>query len=227
MKLAIGGLVRDRLPQLAIYLAHLRLIEWPDVRWLFVLDNCRPEAEALVESVFPEGVFVRVNDQAPAYNRDGRREYAHMADLRNRFAQEALSLGVDGLLSVDSDIVAVPDLAARLVETDRPWVAAIVDNSRGGRAAYNIMWRRDQAFYRQPINREHGGSADLIGAACFYRRDVLERVAFDGGTMSEDTGFALRAAEAGFSGWYIPLELEHLMIDAQTSAHLQRCVICR
>lgn len=226
MRLAIGGLIRDRLPQLNIYLTHLRLIEWPDVRWLFVLDNCQPEIEARILEVFPEATVVRVNDKAPAYNRDGRRAYAHMADLRNRFAQEALKLGVDGLLSVDSDIVVVPDLAVRLTEVDRPWVAALVDNSRGARVAYNVMWRSGKGWHRKSLDRTQGGPADLIGAVCFYRRDLLERVPFTAKAMSEDTGFSLAAAESGFQGWYIPLELEHLMTDKQTAAHLRRCGIC-
>lgn len=232
MKLAVGGLVRDRIPELRIYLRHLSAIEWDDREWLFVLDNCGEEAEALVVEAFPTASTVAVRDGAAAYDREsGRRAYRHMAALRAVLHRAAIDLDTDGLLSIDSDIVAVPDLARRLVEVDRPWVAAIVDNSRGARDAFNVMWRRDDGrFERRPLDVERGGPADLIGAVCFYRRDLLDLVEYPRPTselLSEDTVFSIAASLAGVGGWYVPVELEHLMTRRQTEAHERGCTRCQ
>lgn len=201
------------------------------LRWAFVLDNCAPSTHAVVAAAVPGAQLIRVEDGGPAYRREAtHRPFARMAALRNRLCEVALTSGADGLISIDSDIVVVPDLVARLLEPARPWVAALVDNSRGRRAAYNVMAMHPEPPYRIwrfPLDHRHGGPADVIGAACYYARVVLAQARFAHDYRGEDVGFARQAQAAGFRGWYIQLELEHLMTDAQTQAHLRACAICR
>jgi hypothetical protein len=233
VELVIGGLIRDRLPQLRIYLRHLRRLEagGHQLRWVFVMDNCSPATHELVAGAFPEAQRIRVDDGGPAYTRQSvHRPFGRMAALRNRLRDAALEPGIDGLVSIDSDIVVVPDLIMHLLAPGRPWVAALVDNSRGSRTAYNVMAMHPEPphrIWRFTLDHEHGGPADLIGAACFYHRDLLERAVFAYDYRGEDVGFARHAQAAGIRGWYIPLELEHLMTDAQTERHRASCGLCR
>lgn len=232
MTLVVGGLIRDRVPELRVYLRHLQHLDAGGhaLSWVFVMDNCAPETHALVATTFPEFWRIPVDDGGPAYRRDATsRHYARLARLRNLLRRVVLERGSDGLISIDSDIVAPPDLLLRLLEPGRPWVAALVDNSRGAGRAYNVMRMAagpPERLWREPLNRQDGGPAELIGAACFYRRDLLERAAFLEDGHPEDVGFARQALAAGIAGWYLPLELEHLMTETQTAAHLATCTLC-
>lgn len=231
MRVLAGGLIRDRVPQLRVYLRHLQTLRTGDVAvdWWFILDNCVPETVALVEGSFGRVGYTKVVDGGPAYVREtGQRHYDRMARLRNYLRDRALGGGYDALLSIDSDIVIVPRLLEALLAADRPWVAAVVDNSRGARAAYNVMFERDVPghFGRRPLDLVNGGPAAMVGAVCLYRRSLLERAEYLDDPRGEDVGFARSAAEARVGGWYVPLELEHLMTDGQLRAHLEGCPMC-
>ena len=232
MRVAVGGLVRDRLPQLEVYLRHLRALDagGHELEFVFLLDNCAPEVARAVADSFPQARLLVIHDGGQPYDRErGWRPFARMAWLRNLLRGHVLQKGYDAFLSVDTDVVVVPELLTCLLETGRPWVAAIVDNSRGRRAAFNMMFHRDAFpghYERRPLDFEKGGPAEMVGAACLYRREALARVEYLDDGRGEDVGFARSAAEAGIGGWYVPLELDHLMTQVQLDAHLEGCSLC-
>jgi len=233
VNIVAGGLIRDRRPQLDIYLRHLRTVRTPAgsrLSWLFVLDNCSEETTALVLGAFEWLHYVVVSGGGLAYDREkGHKHFDRMARIRNVFRQRAIAIGADALLSIDSDIVATPELLERLIEPGKPWVAALVDNTRGRRVAFNVMWEKTHYpghYERRPVNFAAGGPADMVGAVCLYRRELLEVAEYQDDGRGEDVGFARSAAEARIGGWYIPLELQHLMVEGQVRAHLERCPLC-
>lgn len=232
MNVLVGGLVRNRHGQLGPYLRHLQRMTAPRgvrLATLFVLDNCeRGTAEMILERL-PASLFVMVEDGGPAYDRErGHKHFDRMARLRNLLRAEARA-GFDALLSIDSDILATPDLLAQLLASGKPWVAAVVDNTRGRRMAFNVMHERPHHpghYERRALDFVAGGPADMVGAVCLYRRELLDAAEYQDDPRGEDVGFARSAAEARVGGWYIPLELEHLMTDGQLRAHLERCPLC-
>ena len=96
------------------------------------------------------------------------------------------------------------------------WPTAVIgwmpqDSSREPRLVTGaVAW-----YSRELLGKAHwsclvAGPADLCGCQC----------------NGEDIAFGLRALDAGFSAWYIPLICEHLMDETAMEAHRASCPTC-
>lgn len=251
----IGGLVHDR-PQVECYLRHLRELdtEGLEISWAFVLDGVDEPDWC---DLWPEGARFLDGPPGPHWDRkalDKPACYAHLADLRNLLRAHALEVGADYLLSVDSDIIAPPDVLKRLLASGKPWVAGLVSNREPGQEdgrtfnVFKVKLSGPQPFLQhfQPMGTgAHGNpwpgpegagqdprdtlvpSVPLcVGAVCLYQATLLRCATFAGHRWGEDIGFARQAFSAGYSGWYLPLRCEHLMTVEQLAEHRARCPLC-
>jgi hypothetical protein len=262
MKVLVGGPVHDR-PQTRVWLRHLAHLEhgWNQYAFHFILDACYPkdlEPEWSLVAKRAGWEFACVEAEERHYDRSepGKQDaYRHLARLRNLMRERLLRDGFDAMLTIDTDIVAPPDLLVRLANGghDRPWVAALVQNRPGDERTWNVFrmarsrqdgrpgLRHFQATGQGPDGttwpgpegcghdpQEPGIGEPLVsGAVCLYRRDLLERVGFQPHPCGEDVGFGAQAIREGFSAWYLPIVCEHLMDEQLLKEHLERCNVCR
>jgi len=96
------------------------------------------------------------------------------------------------------------------------------------------VWPSDVSFM-DPWNSQHAKLG--TGAVCWYSRALLEQVQWATQVPSpgdptgeqcrgEDIGFSIRAFEAGFFAWYIPLICDHIMDSYAMERHKQSCLVC-
>lgn len=259
MRLLIGSLIHDREEITACYLRHLGALDLSgiEVSWLFVCDNpgtmptpdylCRlPSGAKCVHIMDDVGVRADHWEREAREGGHPRPEFRRLAWMRNMLRGRAIMEQVDGLVSIDSDICAPPDLVQRLAAADRPWVSALVDNSarinredpelarmrgekeNGGRRVYNVSDLDEEGeIIRLAPDLEAGGECDATGAVCLYRRDLLEAVSWRWHGAGEDIGLANAAKAAGFRGHYLPEICDHLMTEARLAAHKETCALCR
>jgi len=137
MRIAIGGIVHWR-ASVPAWLEHLACLDAGEHELvpIFVMDRRQGSEAARTAAYhsFPDAIFVDVDGATPENFYPPKREnnavaYAHLAMLRNRLAELALQQDADALLSVDSDIMAPPNLVGALASVGVPWVAALVRNS--------------------------------------------------------------------------------------------------
>lgn len=137
MRLAIGGIIHDRegIPRLLEpYLRHISNLQTDGlkVEYVWVVDSNSMLLMDTIQHTFPDAHLLRMG--AVAGGRYVRGKYANhdsygrLADLRNRLSAAVLELGMDALLTVDSDILVPADLIQILKVVDQPWVAALVRN---------------------------------------------------------------------------------------------------
>lgn len=182
--------------------------------------------------------------------------FDHLAAMRNQLRDVALVGDFDYLLSVDSDIIIPPDLLHTLLAADKPWVSALVSNREPereddrtfnvfkvnfpeaparpwlqhfqptGTGALGVEWPGPEGAGQDPRDTHAPPWPLCVGAVCLYRRDLLERARFRGQRWGEDVGFAQEAFAAGFTGWYLPRQCEHLMTREQLAGHRAGCPLC-
>ena len=266
MRIAVGGIIhwRESVPAWLQHLARLGA-GGHELLPVFVVDwrDGGTDARAAIYRTFPGAIVEAVGGATPENLYPAKREnnslaYTHMARLRNWLAKLALEQGADALLSVDSDIMAPPELVSALAGVGQPWVAALVRNSPHylhlGREPsteladkyWNVMYmpppQPGKPLYQhfKPVGADGVGGTWPLGSICWrpqdrrqerrlitgavalYRRELLQRVEWDGpiGTpydpqglqcMGEDISFGYRALEAGYYAWYVPLICEHKM----------------
>ena len=246
LKVAIGGILHERwtVP------AHLEAM-WAlnttglNVVHVWVLDGSVPSvwedsraplSRKLLSSL-PGRNYDRTSLTQPS---ERRAVYGRLATLRNMLADEALRLGADFLLSVDSDILPPPETLMRLLGAAQPWCAALVRNSATDPRCWNVFrlrrvdtdgglvshflpcgngargesWPNSAGAGWDP--RDPKQERDLAaGACCLYSADLLRKTrwATDHRGRQEDVGFALSAFAAGYRAWYLPIVCQHLTVD--------------
>lgn len=243
MRVAVGGLVHDR-RTLEPYFRAMRELCSPagcEIVYTWVVDE-PPDATCYdFEEFEPSLATISAAIPGRHYNRQTSRDrqmYGRLACLRNILAEVALGTDCDALLSVDSDIIVMPDLLERLLATNKAWVAPLVRNDVEGanpRGHWNVFklkgierdaglcdhfrpmgpgWPNEEVLGWDPRDpkREQCLAA---GAVCLYKRELLEKVRWrtDSRGRQEDLGFAMEAFGAGYRAWYVPLRLQHLTVD--------------
>lgn len=138
----------------------------------------------------------------------GSYKMAHLAALRNRLLEYFLTTNATHLLSVDTDILVPPDLTRRLLEDDRPVVAALIYNDERSTLSYphrycNIMQETPAGFrHYKEYPRDALFPVDITGACYLIRRDVVEAgVRYAAHPQGEDIPFCVSAGEHGFTCW--------------------------
>ena len=268
MKLLVGSAIKDRHAITDCFMRHLRALDtaYLDISWFWII--CQEsdrwadlyKVERLID--LPGMNSLILCDSGPFYSRDivnkngdehRLQAFRRMAFLRNLLRERALYEGVDALVSIDSDICPPPDLLQRLVAADKPWVAALVDNSammnkerdpelwrmkgetpqQGYMPLFNVMNLEETEDPEARFITRHfapeltnGGECDATGAVCLYSRELLQASRWESHMAGEDIGFSLNAKRAGFKAHYIPLLCDHLMNEQRLEAHLQNCDTC-
>jgi hypothetical protein len=242
MRIAIGGILHDRWTVPA-YLEAMEALDLGGIEyvWTWVLDG---QFDVPVELPGNSPFVAAVDLPGPQYARQGGNAEARvlvhrrLACLRNILRELAIEADCEALFSVDSDVIVPANTLRRLVDTAKPWAAALVHNSPDGRAwnvfrvtdietqggfAHHFAAMGDGVKGEWP-GREGAGwdprdnqKTECLGAGavCLYRRDLLQAARWEAHPRGggEDLGFALNAFAAGYRAWYLPILCRHLTVD--------------
>ena len=132
-----------------------------------------------------------------------KKQYQHMADVRNRLLDAAKERGAS-LFSLDSDVCIFQDTVSTLIHARKDIVSALVRNHPSA-DAYNIMWTKfgdDKAFTRDGFHTQIGQGVievGLTGACYLISNKVIEAgVRYKTHEQGEDAGFCIDARGHGF-----------------------------
>jgi hypothetical protein len=205
-----GGIVRNRAWVLPRHLSAVRA-NVPALMFYLTGDNTDDTVEILDadgEDMNVSGFHLVHNVGNLNFTRDGsegegRYSSAIMADLRNRWAAEALKRWpqLTHLFVVDSDVLPEPDVLERLLAVDQPIVGAWVPGCPP-------QPELDGAEYILKLF-----IATCLGGCYLIRRDALDAgIEWRQHAQSEDGGLAESARGLGFMLWADPdAKCTHIM----------------
>lgn len=156
----------------------------------------------------------------PGWRRDGTPRYSshNMAFLRNAWARTALALYPQAthLWVVDSDVIPELDCLIKLLNLDKPVVAAHVPLMDGVTPIWMEGWRRSNDLpMRSGSEKERTDPqrCTLVGGCYLIRRDAWDAgLRWSPTDISEDGGFACSARDLGIEMWAHPgARTQHLM----------------
>jgi glycosyltransferase involved in cell wall biosynthesis len=218
MKIAITAPVRNRAWILPDYLDALEeAAQGFDAVYCFIDDGSTDGSGEIIAAWLEThpGSLVQIapDGERNTSSRDAKHRqacYRRLAGLRNDLITEALDADADWQVSVDTDILVAPWCIRRLIGHERPYCAALIDNTmtisaematarEWGRSWYNAMTNVDGCWspMRQPI-RNRLLLADLTGAVYVASRaTLLSGARFAAHPVGEDAGYALALKAAG------------------------------
>ena len=210
--IVIGCPVRNRAWVLPEYLQAISAIDWPDKRYLFVENNSTDGTRKLLQRFSP-GPLSSMYDHHPDNPPDHRRgwcakddQHAYLAKVRNYFLYMFHFTNAEYLLSIDSDIIASPDILQKLMPlaNQQTIVGAAVSNIPGkpldGNTAGNFMFLSNGKAHH-PMSHKLSGllRVDVVGACYLIPRAVLEAgVRYEAHPQGEDVAFCMNAIAKGF-----------------------------
>lgn len=134
MRIAVGGIIHSR-STVDCYLRHMAQLRAPSgvtIEYLWVIDGPDVDLADRIRTHMPQArTHCTIPGFAPYHRQEKEKSeaYRRLALLRNALRGCALKGDCAGLLNVDSDILAPPDLVERLLVVGQPWVSALVRNS--------------------------------------------------------------------------------------------------
>lgn len=221
----IGCPVRNRAWILPDYLQSLENIDYPQdkLQFCFILNDSIDDTEAILHD-FASRSYAPVQIIKTGGNLNGHRRgtyhFGQLAKLRNMLLERFYQSECEYLLSVDSDILAPPNIIQQLLSRNCQVVSALVCNGHhiDDPSVYNIMRRTSQGSYQhiKDFPRDTVFSVDITGAAYLIHRSVISihQVRYTAQLGGEDIGFCEMARAKG-----IPIfcdgsiECRHMMIE--------------
>lgn len=211
MKVVIGCPVRNRAWALPQYLKALLDIDYPGKVFLFLENDSTDSTLPILQEFATNEWLAQVFSESFAgpghirgeYNRDG---YERMAALRNRFLDLFLETDGDYLLSIDSDVLAPPETAKRLLALmDGETIAGaalcnVVSQKLDGITPGNFMVKLDGRIVH-PDTYPLSGVMDVdVIMACYMipRQAIMDGVRYGPHPQGEDIPFCLAAADKGY-----------------------------
>lgn len=227
----IGCPVRNRAWILPEYLDALDNMHQAR-RFLFVENNSEDNTFSLLEEFAsrhnPDCMVMSLHNQPYDHWQRGayaHNQYRHLAELRNRFIELFLHSEYDYLLSIDSDIIAYPNLLDELLKhaNQDTIVAAAISNipdkKLDGHTPGNFMRYFDNYLSHLTHHPLTGViDVDVTGAVYLIPRKVVEAgVRYGPHGQGEDIPFCNIAKAQGFSIKVVldPL-CEHRMVERKS-----------
>lgn len=155
-----------------------------------------------------------LDDEYEIRPRDGTRNYARFAALRNLWLTMRTPNDTH-IFSVDSDILLKPDTLNKLLTVDKPIVSTLIQNSDHYiYPQFNIhRFSRDGGIIPLMPDELEGSlvKVDFTGACVLLKREVLDaNVVYGPHRQGEDVPFCQMAEEKGFDRYVLLTEeLEH------------------
>lgn len=210
-KIAIGAIVRNRGWILPDYLAALDNIVYDNKSFLFLENDSDDDTNDLLMSFIEHrhGILEKITTNHIDWERNTRQKdnFAHYANMRNKFLELFLTTSADYLLSVDSDVIVPPDIVERLMEHQdgRTIIASaisnVADKQLDGMTPGNWMYMMNGAMthpQNYPLSGVH--DVDLTGAVYMIpRQAIVDGVRYFPHYQGEDVPFCIDAKEKGYS----------------------------
>lgn len=236
MKIAIGSPIKNRAWILPEHLKSLENINWDNKQYIFMPNNCSDNTIPILKdfqsknsntSIKILDTKEHVSEERTSYYLNN---YSHLADMRNLFIEFFLTdescKDAEYLLSIDCDIIAIPETLKLLYKYSKPnkIIGAAISNlpnkKLDGKVNSNFMKRSFGNTFmhlqRYPLNGIL--QVDMVGAISLIPRKLLEimynkdKEIYKPHNQGEDLGFALNVPNG--TEFYVNMDCkcEHKMI---------------
>jgi len=195
------------------------------IEYGFVINDCTDNTQLLLEDFAQwkagQVKLHTINYGAKKSCRRASYDLSRLAALRNQLLNIFLQSDCEYLFSLDSDILAPPDILTRLIANNCDIISALVCNGHelGDKSIYNVLvWNeKGKLVHRREFPRDRVFPVDCTGAAYLIKREVIAEygVRYSSNQGAEDIGFCLAAQHKGL-GIYCDgrLECDHIMNES-------------
>ena len=212
MQVIIGAPIKNRAWILPEYLKAINKIKYHNKQYLFYENHSLDNSLKILQeynfsakcNLYTAEAAENVGSERYEY---GKNNYAHLANIRNKFLKLFLETEGDYLFSVDSDVIVKPNVLDQLLifADQKTIVGAAICNipnqQLDGRLPGNFMINHESGNMIHPSGYSLTGlyNCDVIGACYLIPRQVVEDgIIYAPDWQGEDIPFCRQAKAKGY-----------------------------